>query len=223
MPISSMKTTSTLLCSLVLPLLLWLAALIVPINLVAQTPDTAASTSLFMVGLSGGVHQVKHTFGIRAIDAVESPFFGSSNNLGWCAGINGELRLHQHWSVNVELLYNDLSGKSAVRMVNPSSDLYYGVIVPIDTSIHLPPTDTILLHNLYVSYSTFFSFGLVRFVENICARFNYWDWNNCWTSTTLHRSTKISHLPDRLAWSLEQPFQYQGKSQRHNEPPPQRS
>lgn len=155
-----MKTSPTSLRSTFsFVLLLCVIVLGVPIHLSAQTADSTAKEPQFLVGLSGGIHQVRHTLGIRAIDAVESPFFGPSNNLGWFVGINGELQLHEHWSVNVQLLYNNLSGKSAVRMVNPSSYLYYGVIVPIDTSIHLPPTDTILLHNLYVAYSTI-SLGL---------------------------------------------------------------
>lgn len=152
-----MRTPTSLSWSLALPLLLWIAALSVPIILSAQPPDSSAPELRFLIGESVGLHQVQHTLGIRAIKSRGTPLFNASNSLGWFAGTNVELLINNRSSLSLDLRYNNLPGSSETTHVNPMG--YSERIEIIEHS--LVPSDTIIDFKSEIAYSSF-SIGLLN-------------------------------------------------------------
>lgn len=151
-----MKTSPTSLPTFVLPLLLWAAALSVPLSLAAQAPDTTAKEPRFLVGISGGIHQVKHTLGnaVLGIENAQLGIFTASYSLGSFIGISGEVRLNKQWSIAADLHYNNLPGNTEKVYVNPPGASGWIEVIPSNGSDSLPNSDTVIGFKSDVSYSS---------------------------------------------------------------------
>lgn len=101
--------------------LLTLSMLLQVQSLKAQEIDTAAcvNTQQFMLGVSGGIHSIQHTFSNRML-APTNFTFDPATSLGWFAGVVTELRMDTRWSLSLDVRYNELSGSSSFAATSPT-------------------------------------------------------------------------------------------------------
>ena len=122
----------------------------------AQEIDTASTEApRLMVGISGGIHSIQHTFSNRML-APSNFTFNPATSLGWFAGVVAELRMDTRLSLSLDARYNELSGSSSFAATAPTGQ--FVIASSSDSS-----GEYVYLDNLVFSYTSAIDYASLSF------------------------------------------------------------
>lgn len=91
-------------------------------GMTAQMADSAEVVESYpqvLVGITGGLHNVRHTSGYHIVHDPSIILYDLQNTTEWFAGLTSELRIDRNWSAALDISYNDLPGSGSRTVVNP--------------------------------------------------------------------------------------------------------
>ena len=124
-------------------------SLIGTLVLLLITPEQGRCQSQLRLAPFLGYYLNQHTSTIPILSEPDSPHFPSFRGSGISLGLQAEYYLNRVWSIAADVAYNDMSGSSEYREVNPTEDFFEVEYVsdgppgtPIDTT-----ADIVVLHS----------------------------------------------------------------------------
>ncbi|MGE3801248.1 MAG: hypothetical protein AB7H80_09525 [Candidatus Kapaibacterium sp.] len=146
-------------------------SLIGTLVLLLIAPEQGRCQSQLRLGPMLGYYLNQHTSTIPILSAPDSPHFPSFTGSGLSFGLQAEYYLDRVLSISADVAYNDLSGSSEYREVNPTAGNFYEIEYINDGSPGFPidtTADKVFIHSAtatYRSVSLGFS-GKWRFVAD---------------------------------------------------------